>query len=425
MNFKLVKIKMKKTDDILLKRLLLSVGILLFIRMGTFLPIPGINHGHLAFYIQQHPITKNLVSTFSGNDTFVIGLFTLNIFPYINASIMVQLITGLIPSISKLQKEGGGEGRRAITRLTRLITFGWALIQSSSIAFYLKRALFDWSPVLAFEIILWLATGAMIVLWLSELITEYGLGNGASLLIYTNIISSLPNLGKKLISENTGNLTIISGLGIALLLFIAISGIITLQESARIVPLISSKQLGQSQPLVSKVKSNNYIPLRFNQAGVMPIILTTALLVLPNYVINLGLFPLLTLPIFLKSSKIIYWISYFVLILIFSSFYSTIVLNPKDISQELQKMAVSIPGVRPGLATTFYLKQVMKRVTFFGAIILAILATLPNIIEGILNVSSFNGLGTTSLLILVGVVLDISREMKSIILSNIYNERFD
>ena len=425
MNFKLLKMKMKKTDDILLKRLLLSVGILLFIRMGTFLPIPGINHGHLAFYIQQHPITKNLVSTFSGNDTFVIGLFTLNIFPYINASIMVQLITGLIPSISKLQKEGGGEGRRAITRLTRLITFGWALIQSSSIAFYLKRALFDWTPLLAFEIILWLTTGAMIVLWLSELITEYGLGNGASLLIYTNIISSLPNLGKKLVSENTGNLTVVSGFGIALLFFIAISGIITLQESARIVPLISSKQLGQSQPLVSKVKSNNYIPLRFNQAGVMPIILTTAILVLPNYITNLGVFPLLTIPIFLKSSKIIYWVSYFILILIFSSFYSTIVLNPKDISQELQKMAVSIPGIRPGLATTFYLKQVMKRVTFFGAIILAILATLPNIIEGILNVSSFNGLGTTSLLILVGVVLDISREMKSIILSNIYNERFD
>ena len=416
---------MKKTDDILLKRLLLSVGILLFIRMGTFLPIPGVNHGHLAFYIQQHPITKNLVSTFSGNDTFVIGLFTLNIFPFINASIMVQLITGLIPSISKLQKEGGGEGRRAITRLTRLITFGWALIQSSSIAFYLKRALFDWTPLLAFEIILWLSTGAMIVLWLSELITEYGLGNGASLLIYTNIISSLPNLGKKLVSENTGNLTVISGLGIGLLFFIAISGIITLQESARIVPLISSKQLGQSQPVVSKVKSNNYIPLRFNQAGVMPIILTTAILVLPNYITNLGVFPFLTIPIFLKSSKIIYWVSYFVLILIFSSFYSTIVLNPKDISQELQKMAVSIPGVRPGLATTFYLKQVMKRVTFFGALILAILATLPNIIEGILNVSSFNGLGTTSLLILVGVVLDISREMKSIIISNIYNDRFD
>jgi preprotein translocase subunit SecY len=393
--------------------------------MGTFLPIPGINHAHLAFYIQQHPVTKNLVSTFSGEDTFIIGLFTLNIFPYINASIMVQLLTGLIPTISKLQKEGGGEGRRAITRLTRLITFGWAIIQSSTIAFYLKRALFDWNPLLAFEVIVWLTTGAMIVLWLSELITEYGLGNGASLLIYTNIVSSLPNLGKKLLTENSGNLTIVSGIIIMILFFVAISGIITLQESARIIPLISSKQLGQNQPMLSKVITNNYIPLRFNQAGVMPIILTTALLVLPSYITNLGVFPLLTIPFFLKSSKILYWISYFILILIFSSFYSTIVLNPKEIAQELQKMAVSIPGVRPGLATIFYLKQVMKRVTFFGAVLLAILATLPNIIEGILNISSFNGLGTTSLLILVGVVLDISREMKSIIISNIYNDRFD
>ena len=416
---------MKKTDDILLKRLLLSVGILLFIRMGTFLPIPGINHGHLAFYIQQHPITKNLVSTFSGNDTFVIGLFTLNIFPYINASIMVQLITGLIPSISKLQKEGGGEGRRAITRLTRLITFGWALIQSSSIAFYLKRALFDWSPLLAFEIILWLTTGAMIVLWLSELITEYGLGNGASLLIYTNIISSLPNLGKKLISENSGNLSAVSSIGIGLLFFIAIAGIITLQESARIVPLISSKQLGQNQQSVSKGGSNNYIPLRFNQAGVMPIILTTAVLVVPNYISNLGLLPIVTLPMFIKSSKFIYWIIYFILILSFSSFYSTIVLNPKDISKELQKMAVSIPGIRPGVETTFYLRKVMQRVTYLGAIMLSILATLPNLIETILPGSSFNGLGTTSFLILVGVILDLSREIRSIILSNIYNDMFN
>jgi preprotein translocase subunit SecY len=290
--------KIKKTDDILLKRLLLSIGILLFIRMGTFLPIPGINHGHLAFYIQQHPVTKNLVSTFSGEDTFIIGLFTLNIFPYINASIMVQLLTGLIPTISKLQKEGGGEGRRAITRLTRLITFGWALIQSSTIAFYLKRALFDWNPLLAFELIIWLTTGSMIVLWLSELITEYGLGNGASLLIYTNIVSSLPNLGKKLLTENSGNLNIVSGIIIIIFFFVAISGIITLQESARIIPLISSKQLGQNKPMLSKVITNNYIPLRFNQAGVMPIILTTALLVLPNYITNLGIFPFLTIPFF-------------------------------------------------------------------------------------------------------------------------------
>jgi preprotein translocase subunit SecY len=419
--------EMKQTNEnnLLLKRLLLSLGILLFIRLGTFLPVPGIDHGHLAFYIQRHPLTKSLVSTFSGNDTFVIGLFTLNIFPYINASIIMQLLVSLFPNISKLQKEGGAEGQRVITRLTRLITLGWAFIQSTSIAFYLKRALFDWNLILAFEIIIWLSTGAMIVLWLSELITEYGLGNGASLLIYTNIVSSLPNIGKKLITENSGNLTFGSWLIIILLFFIAIYGIVLLQEGARIIPLISSKQLSQPPLKYSVIPENNYIPLRFNQAGVMPIILTTAVLVIPNYVSNLGLLPIITLPAFIKSSKFIYWISYFILILIFSSFYSTIVLNPKDISDQLQKMAVSIPGIRPGTATTFYLKQVMKRVTFLGAIMLAVLATLPNVIETILHVSSFNGLGTTSLLILVGVILDITREIRSILLTNIYNDMFD
>jgi preprotein translocase subunit SecY len=418
---------MKQTSDnnILLKRLLISLGILIFIRLGTFLPVPGIDNGYLSFYIQRHSLTRSLVSTFSGNDTFVIGLFTLNIFPYINASILMQLLVKTIPKLAKLQKEGSSEGKRTINRVTRLITLIWAVIQSAGIAFYLKRALFNWTPFLAFEIILWLTTGAMIVLWLSELITEHGLGNGASLLIYTNIVSSLPNLIKKLILENNENLNFGVLTIIGLLFFIAIYGIVLLQESARIVPLISSKQLSQTSTKFVTASENNYIPLRFNQAGVMPIILTTAVLVIPNYVSNLGLLPILTLPVFLQSSKIFYWLSYFTLILVFSSFYSNIVLNPKDVSDELQKMAVSIPGVRPGIETTYYLKQVMKRVTLLGAIMLALLATLPNIIEAILPVSSFNGLGTTSLLILVGVVLDLSREIRSIFLSNIYNNMFD
>jgi preprotein translocase subunit SecY len=419
----------KQTNDknILLNRLLLSLGILVFIRIGTFLPVPGINHNHLAFYLERHSMTKCLVSTFAGNDTFVIGIFTLNIFPFINASILIQLLLSVFPSLSKLQKEGGGEGRRTINKLTRLITLGWALIQSFSIAFYLKRALFDWDIYLAGQIMVWLTTGAMIVLWLSEIITEYGLGNGASLLIYTNIVSNLPNFGKNLFLKASENISVISWMLIGILLFIAIYGIVLLQEGTRIVPLISSKQLTKTTESfsTSSLLENNYIPLRFNQAGVMPIILTTAVLVIPNYINNLGLLPFLTLPAFLESSKIIYWISYFVLILLFSSFYSTIVLNPKDISNDLQKMAVSIPGIRPGVETTFYLKKVMQRVTYLGAIMLSILATLPNLIEAILPGSSFNGLGTTSLLILVGVILELSREIRSIILSNIYNDMFD
>lgn len=413
----------KEIRDTIVKRLLVSLGVLLFIRVGTFLPVPGINHSDLAFYIQTHSLTKSLVSTFSGDDTFVIGLFTLNIFPYINASILVQLIISFSPNLSKLQKEGDLDGRRSLNRLTRFITLIWAVIQSVSLAIYLKQILFDWSIGLAFEIVIWLTTGSMIVLWLSELITDYGLGNGASLLIYTNIISSLPNLCKKVIVENGQNLTISSILGVIVLVFASLYGIVLLQEGVRIIPLISSKQLNQSS-LQDSTSSNNYIPLRFNQAGVMPIILTTAVLVIPNYVSNLGILPTLSLPVFMESSKLTYWISYFTLILIFSSFYSTIVLNPKDISDQLQKMAVTIPGIRPGIQTTFYLKQVMKRITFVGATMLAVLATVPNFIEVTLNISSLNGLSTTSLLILAGVVLDLVREVKNIYYSNVYNNMY-
>ncbi len=153
----------------------------------------------------------------------------------------------------------------------------------------------------------------------------------------------------------------------------------------------------------------------------MPIILTTAILVIPNYLINLGVFQWLN---FLSSFKFIYWIGYFVLILTFSSFYSSIVLNPKDISDQLQKMAVTIPGVRPGLQTTFYLKQVIKRITLIGATMLATLTVVPNFIETTLNITGLNGLSTTSLLILAGVVLGLIREINNIYYSNVYNNMY-
>jgi preprotein translocase subunit SecY len=408
--------------NILLKRILLSLGILIFIRMGTFLPIPGVSPLEIEFFLERNSIARTFVNAFSGNNTFVIGIFSLNIFPYINASILIQVLTNIIPYLSKLQKEGGSEGKRIISRLTRLITFGWALIQSVTLSIYLTRVLMNWNIFLIFEIIIWLTTGSMIILWLSELITEYGLGNGPSLLIYINIVSSLPNISKKILLENAEKLNFGSCLIILVLFFSAICGIILLQESARLIPLISSKELSS---LGSSSQKSNYIPLRFNQAGVMPIILTTGVLVIPTYINSLGFLPLLSFPFLIQASQIIYWSSYFLLILIFSLIYSSIILNPKDISEQLQKMAVAIPGIRPGIVTTFYLKEIMRRVTILGAILLAFLATLPNIIEGILGISSLNGLGTTSLLILVGVILDTSREIRSLRISNIYTEMFD
>jgi preprotein translocase subunit SecY len=407
----------KEFEKVFLNRFLYSVGILGLIRIGTFLPVPGIDHSELAFYIQRHSIAKNIISTFSGDNTFVIGLFTLNIFPYINATIAIQLLLGFSPKLSKLQKEGDFEGRRTIARLTRQITLIWAIIQSVGVALYLRQILFDWNIFLASEIVLWLTTGAMIVLWLSELITEYGLGNGSSLLIYTNIVANLPNLLKGLINQNNSNIFL--SIGIIVTVFASLYGIIFLNKGLLKIPLISSKQLNQS---AIRDRGNNYLPLRYNQAGVMPIILTTTMLVVPNYLISLDIFQSFT---FLSAYKVIYWIGYFWLITTFSSFYSSVVLKPKEIADQLQRMAVAIPGVRPGLQTNFYLKQVINRITFIGSTMLAVITVVPNFIESTFNIAGLNGLSTTSLLIVAGVILDLVREIDNIYYSTVYSKNYD
>lgn len=388
------------------------------------MPVPGINHTDLTLYIQTSSSAQSFINSFSDDGTVVIGLFTLNIFPYINASIIIQLITAFSPSLSKLQKEGDLNARRSINRLTRLITLIWAIIQSFGLGLFLRPILFDWNLLLLLKVVIWLTTGAMIVLWLSELITDFGLGNGASLLIYINIISSFPNLCKTFLTQTNGSLSIVQMLSVSSLIILSLFGIVLLQNGVRRITLISSKQLNLGQ---SRTNFRLYIPLKLNQAGVMPIILTTAILVLPSYVtgsdfsssiINISSFSL-NLKIFLK---VLYWIIYYLLILGFSSFYSTIVLNPKDIADQLQKMSVTIPGTRPGVQTAFYLKKVMQRLNVIGASALAILATLPNLIEVILNIPNLNGLSATSLLIVSGVLVDISKEIEDIIYSNIYKK---
>ena len=413
---------------LLLPRVLITSIILLFIRSGTFLPVPGVNHNDLAFSIQQNLVAKDLIRTFLGDKIFIIGLFTLNIFPAINATIIIQFLIGFSPQLAQLQKEGDFQGRREISRLTRNITLLLAIVQSVGVALYLRPILFDWNIMLATQIVLWLTAGAMIVLWLSEVITDYGLGNGTSLLVYTNIVSNLPNLIDKILAENKEStlvLSILPTIGLVVLVLVALYAIVLLQNSTLNINLISSKRLSRAASQYGGGSGNegsiSYLPLRFNQAGVMPIILTTSFLVIPNYLINLGIFQSLN---FLNDFKFIYWIGYFVLILGFSSFYSSIVLNPKDISDQLQKSAVKIPGVRPGVQTIFYLKQEIQRITLMGATLLAFITIIPNFIESALNITSLNGLSTTSFLILGGVVLDLKREVSNIYFSEIYTDMY-
>jgi preprotein translocase subunit SecY len=425
-----VKIKnSNKPVDILLPRILVTIGILFLIRTGTFLPVPGIDPIDLDCYIQRTPVAKNLISTFAGDNAFVIGLFTLNIFPFVNATIFVQLLIAFSPRLAQLQKEGDFEGRRTISRLTRNIALLVSIGQSVGIALYLRPALFEWNILLASEIVLWLTSGAMIVLWLSEIITDYGLGNGSSLLIYINIVSNLPNLSKKLLLANSETSLLLSFPSILILIGLGVAsfyGIVFLQNGTFKIPLISARQLNQSS-FQDRNRKKSYLPLRFNQAGVMPVILTTSFLVVPRYLINLGLFPWLKFLASFESNLLIqlfYWIGYFVLILAFSSFYSSIVLNPKDLSDQLQKQAVKIYGVRPGVSTVLYLKREIQRLTRLGAILLASLTIIPNFIESTFHLTGLNGLSTTSFLILGGVILDLKREIKDIFLSTIYRDLY-
>jgi preprotein translocase subunit SecY len=388
-------------------------------RFGTFIPVPGVDHD--AFYqsISNNPIVSFL-NIFSGGGFASIGVFALGIVPYINASILIQLGTTSIPSLEKLQKEEGEAGRQKISQITRYIALAWAIIQSVGVSFWVRPYVFNWDIQFVIEMTLALTTGSMLVMWISEQITEKGIGNGASMLIFVNIISGLP----KLIQKSSGSLENKSNLfelfALALIFLIMIIGIIFIQEGTRRIPIISARQLGKGQ-IQNKT---SYLPLRLNQGGVMPIIFASAFLVLPAYVSQITTNPIIlsiaTLLSPSSANKGIYLLFYFLLILFFSYFYASLILNPSDVSKNLKKMESSIPGIRPGKATTDYLQKTLNRLTFLGALFLAFIALVPSFIESVTNISTFKGLGATSLLILVGVAIDTSKQVQTYLISKNY-----
>ena len=413
------KTKRNKNTYGIQSRIILTFLLIILSRFGTFIPVPGVDHD--AFYqsISNNPIVSFL-NIFSGGGFASIGVFALGIVPYINASILIQLGTTSIPSLEKLQKEEGEAGRQKISQITRYISLGWAIIQSIGIAFWVRPYVFNWDVQFVIEMTLALTTGSMLVMWISEQITEKGIGNGASMLIFVNIISGLP----KLIQKSSGSIENKSNLfelfTLAVIFLIMIIGIIFIQEGTRRIPVISARQLGKGQ-LQNKT---SYLPLRLNQGGVMPIIFASAFLVLPAYVSQITTNPIIlsiaTLLSPSSTNKSIYLLFYFLLILFFSYFYASLILNPSDVSKNLKKMESSIPGIRPGKATTDYLQKTLNRLTFLGALFLAFIALVPSLIESVTNISTFKGLGATSLLILVGVAIDTSKQVQTYLISKNY-----
>ena len=362
-------------------RLLVTVGILILVRLGIFLPVPGIDRPKFAEAISGNNSIFGLLDIFSGRGLSTLGIFAMGILPFINASIIIQLLTAALPSLENLQKNEGEAGRRKISQITRYVTVVWAIIQSVAFsALFLQQFALNPGPIFVAETAIALTAGSMFVMWASELITERGIGNGASLLIFVNIVASLPkSLGDTIDLVQVGGREIVGRVIVLVLVFMfTIVGIVFVQEGMRRIPIISARRQVGRRVLAEQ---RSYLPLRLNSGGVMPIIFAAAILSLPLLVANFTKNPELAniVNTYLSpggSAPWVYALVYLTSIVFFSYFYSSLILNPVDVAQNLKKMGSSIPGIRPGKATSEYIEKVTNRLTFLGAIFLGLVAII-------------------------------------------------
>ena len=407
-------------------RVFTTLGLLLIVRLGIYIPMPGIDREAFKTFIDQGGQLIGFLDIFTGGGISTLGVFALGILPFINASIIIQLLTASLPQLEDLQKNEGEAGRRKIAQITRYVALGWGLVQSTVFALILRQYSVEGISETEFVIqtSLALVTGSMIVMWLSEIITEKGIGQGASLVIFLNIVATLPKaLSSTIEKAQTGDRADVLGIIILLIVFlITIVGIIFVQEGARRIPIVSAKsQMGGGALLPSR---QSYLPLKLNAGGVMPIIFASALIFLPITIANFTQNPLL-----IKAASSLnpgssnpwpYAITFFALILGFAYFYASLTINPLDIASNLKKGGVAIPGVRPGGATSNYLSGVQNRLTLLGGLFLGSVAIVPAAVERATNVQTFQGLGATSLLILVGVAIDTSKQIQTYVISQRY-----
>tara|TARA_B100000963_G_C22586481_1_gene653365 strand:- start:384 stop:1637 length:1254 start_codon:yes stop_codon:yes gene_type:complete len=413
-------VEQSETTALLKAKITKILFLLLLVRLGLYIPVPNIDLDLFSQNQNTNPIFS-FAKTLTGSS--FLGIGALGILPYINASIIIQLLVPVLPQLEQLQKEEGEFGRQQITRYTRYLALIWSIILSSAIAFFLvKPIIFDWSISLALEIILALVTGSILSMWFSELITEEGLGNGSSMLIFINIVGSIPNsfsdLNNALFSQASylDNLRI-SGQGLIFYLFV-VSVIILFQDSYKKINIVAAKQLNlsssdQSQDF-SQLK-NSYIPLKVNQGGIMPLVFSSTIAVFLAYPVQ----QLLNLGFVNNSFLSAYSITInILLVVLFSCFYAGLVLKPDDISQNLAKMAYSIPGIRQGKDTTKYLEKTVARLAFLGGLFLAFLAFFPLVVGNILQVNIFKNV--TSLLILIGVITDVTSQIRGYLVARKY-----
>ncbi|MEL0290128.1 MAG: preprotein translocase subunit SecY [Candidatus Puniceispirillaceae bacterium] len=413
-----------KADE-LKKRLWFTVGALIIYRLGTYLPLPGINPGALAdIFSQQSSGILGMFDMFSGGALGRMTIFALNIMPYITASIIMQLMTAIVPSLEALKKDGEG-GRKTINQYTRYLTVLLASVQGYGIAVALESAsgvVGDPGMFFRLTTVVTLVGGTLFLMWLGEQITSRGVGNGISLIIFSGIVAELPTaLAGTLELGRTGAL---SSLLIVLLFVMAaavIAFIVFIERSVRkIVVQYPKRQHG------NKVfgGDQSFLPLKINVPGVIPPIFASSLLLMPVSIINLtggqsgGAEWLVTLNALLGRGQPLYLAIYIGMIVFFAFFYTAIVFNPEETADNLRKYGGYVPGIRPGKSTADYLDFVLTRLTVLGAAYLAAVCILPEILISQYAVPFY--FGGTSLLIVVTVTLDTVGQVQSHLLAHQY-----
>ena len=397
------------------QRLMFTAIIIALYRLGAYVPLPGISREDLATGLQtgQNAIT-GLFGVFTGGAFNNLSVFSLGIMPYITAAIVMQLMTVAIPRLQELAKEGD-TGQQKITQYTRYFTLALALIQSFAMVLFFRSAqaggvLFGASPVEIFLVVITLTTGVMLTMWLGELISQHGLGNGISLIITVSILSQAPNAIRTLLEDgNVLNMVIL-----AIIAILIVAAIVFVNEGQRRIPITYAKrQVGRRM----SQGGTTYLPLKVNMAGVIPIIFASSLLIFP---VVLGqLFAggnqdsiLGRLAQFFSPGNAPYLILYALLIVMFTYVFTAVQFNPIEHADNLKKGGAYVPGIRPGQPTAVYLNSVLTRITLFGALFLAAVAVVPYLITGIMNLPQSIFLGGTSILLVVGVSLETMRQIE-------------
>jgi preprotein translocase subunit SecY len=395
------------------KKLLFTLVILIAFRFIAHIPVPGVNLALLQSFFAQNQLLS-LLDIFSGGTLANFSIMALGLNPYINASVMMQLLGLVFPKIEELQKEGE-YGRAKINQYTRIATIPFAIINAIGMYAILKsqNIIFSFTPITIATMVFSMMAGTMIMIFLGEMINNYGVGNGISMLIFAGIIARLPTSFFKTLSVSdfsnpqTGlNITIFLGLAILLVL-----GIVMVEEAILRIPINYAKRA-----------QTTYLPIKVNTAGVMPIIFAVSLATTPSLIGQfLGKFPnpvvshfSLSLANFFKTGGYPYMLVYFFLVIGFTFFYTSVIFKPKDIADELRKSGGFIPGIRPGQSTEKRLQYLINRVIIIGAFFLGLIAVAPSVVQKITGITTLT-IGGTSVLIVVSVVLELTRRLENVV----------